>query len=212
MIKFDNVDLAYDGKNVFTSLSLEIKHGEKVVISGKSGLGKSSLFSLILGFVQPTGGKIFFDGICVDEKTAWDVRKKVSLIDQDVSLGVDRVSDWILFVSGFRANTSLDFGKKKVEELMSCFDLNHDLINKNISELSGGERQRIAIVLSILLERKFFLLDEVTSALDKYLKKKVADFFIGEKEWTVVVISHDSIWLDNASVKVFDLETGKWKL
>ena len=212
MIKFDSVDLAYNGKIVFADLSLEIRQGEKVVISGRSGLGKSSIFSLILGFVEPSKGKVFFDGLCVDDKTAWDVRRKVSFIDQDVSVGVERVSDWIDFVSGFKANRGLDFGEKKVKELMSCFDLGHDLLNKNISELSGGERQRVAIILSAMLGRKIFLLDEVTSALDKHLKKKVVDFFFREKDWTVVIISHDSVWLDNISVKVFDLEVGKWKL
>ncbi|OHB50756.1 MAG: hypothetical protein A2Y10_01650 [Planctomycetes bacterium GWF2_41_51] len=211
MIKFDNVDLAYNGKKVFAGLSLEIKEGEKVAISGRSGIGKSSLFSLILGFTEPAKGKVLFNGICVDEKTAWNVRKQISFIDQDVSVGVNKVSEWISFVAGLKSNSAIDFGEKKVKELMSFFELDHSFFNKNISDLSGGERQRIAIILSALLGRKIFLLDEVTSALDKHLKKKAADFFIGKKEWTVLIISHDSVWVENTPVKVFDLEAGKWK-
>jgi len=211
MIEFDNVSLSFNGKKVFSNLSFEVRQGDKVVVLGKSGLGKSSLFSLLLGFVQPDSGKVFFDGDCVDEKSVWDVRRKVSFIDQDVSVGVGRVSDWLAFVSGFRSNSSADFGEKKVEELMDFFDMGRDLLDKYVSELSGGERQRVAIVVSVLLGRKVFLLDEVTSALDKNLKEKVAEFVVREKDWTVIVVSHDDVWLDNPSVKIFDLEAGKWE-
>lgn len=211
MIKFENVDLAYNEKKIFAGLSLEIKQGEKIAVAGRSGLGKSSLFSLILGFVEPTDGNVFFGGVRIDEKTAWQVRRKIAFVDQDVSLGHEKAADWISFVSGLKANSSADFAETKVKELMGYFELEHSLLNKNVSDLSGGERQRVAIVLSVLLARKIFLLDEVTSALDKNLKQKVADYFIGKKEWTVIVISHDSVWVDNACVKVFDLETGKWK-
>ena len=210
MIEFDNVVLNFNGKMVFSNLSFEVGQGDKVVVLGKSGLGKSSFFSLILGFVQPDGGKVLFDGVCVDEESVWDVRRKVSFIDQDVSVGVGRVSDWIAFVSGFRSNSSADFGEKKVEELMDFFEMGHDLLDKDVSELSGGERQRVAIVVSVLLGRKVFLLDEVTSALDKNLKEKVAELVVREKDWTVIVVSHDDVWLNNPSVKIFDLEVGKW--
>ena len=114
MIEFDNVVLNFNGKMVFSNLSFAVGQGDKVVVLGKSGLGKSSFFSLILGFVQPDGGKVLFDGVCVDEESVWDVRRKVSFIDQDVSVGVGRVSDWFAFVYGFRSNSSADFGKKKV--------------------------------------------------------------------------------------------------
>ena len=78
--------------------------------------------------------------------------------------------------------------------------------------MSGGERQRLAIIISVLLKRNIFFLDEITSALDKHLKKKVADFFVEKDDWTAIIISHDPVWLENQSVKVFDLEEGKWKL
>ena len=210
MIEFKNVSLNFNGKAVFSNLSFAISGGDKVVVLGKSGLGKSSLFSLILGFVQPDSGTVLFDGICVDEKSVWDVRRKIAFVDQDVSVGAGKLSEWLVFVSGFKSNSSADFGQKKVEELMNFFEMGHDLLDKDVSELSGGERQRIAIVVSVLLGRKVFLLDEVTSALDRNLKEKVAEFVFREKDWTVIVISHDNIWFNNTSVKIFDLEAGKW--
>lgn len=211
MITFENIDLLYDDKKVLSDFSLEIAKGEKVVLLGKSGMGKSSLFALILGFAWPYSGRVLFEGNVIDERSIWDVRQKAAFVDQDVSVGDYKVSEWFAFVAGIKANQLLDFSENKIHELMDYFELSRDLLSKEISELSGGERQRVAIIVSVLLGRNVFLLDEVTSALDKNLKKKIADFFIGRKDWTVVSISHDAVWLDNPNVKVLDLEKKAWK-
>jgi len=211
MIEFKNIHLQYDGKDVLQELSFEVKEGEKVAVLGKSGSGKSSLFHMALGFTYPARGNIFFNGIPVDEKTSWTIRKQVAYVDQDVSIGNGKILDILDFISGLKANLSLDFSKEKFSSLSDYFELGSDIINKNIEELSGGERQRLGIIISILLERNIFFLDEITSALDKHLKKKVAGFFIERVDWTSMIISHDPVWLENPSVKVFDLEEGKWK-
>jgi putative ABC transport system ATP-binding protein len=211
MIKYEKIKLDFDGKTIFNDFSCEIAKGEKVVLLGRSGLGKSSLFGLLLGFVEPQRGKVLFDEAPVDEHTIWRVREKVAFVDQDVSLGDYKVSDWFSFVAGIKSNHSLNFSEERIGELMDLFELSRDLLSKDISGLSGGERQRVAIIVSVLLERNVFLLDEVTSALDKNLKKKTADFFIERKDWTVLSISHDAVWLDNPNVKVFDLEKKAWK-
>jgi putative ABC transport system ATP-binding protein len=196
MIKFNNIHLSYNGKEVIHNLSFEIKQGEKAAISGKSGSGKSSLFSMLLGFIEPGEGQITFDGVPVDAKSAWDIRKRTAYIDQDVSIGSGRIPDILDYVSGLKSNAHLDYTNKKFNDLLEYFELNSDLIGKNVEDLSGGERQRLAIVISVLLERNIFLLDEVTSALDIHLKKKVVDYFV---------------WIDNPSVKVLKLEEREWK-
>jgi len=211
MIKYEKIRLEFAGKTIFDDFSCEIAQGEKVVLLGKSGLGKSSLFGLVLGFIQPQGGRVFFNSAPVEEHTIWHVRKRVAFVDQDVSISDYKVSDWFSFVSGIKANHSLDFGEQRINELMDFFELSRDLLLKDISALSGGERQRVAIIVSVLLGRDVFLLDEATSALDKNLKKKTSDFFLKRSDWTIVAISHDSVWLDNPDVKVFDVEKHAWK-
>lgn len=211
MIKFNSIYLRYNGIDVIRNLSFEIKQGEKAVISGKSASGKSSLISMLLGFIEPDEGNIVFDGATVDEKNVWDIRKRTSYVDQDASIGSGRILDILDFVSELRANAQLDCTNEKIKDLLEYFELSNDLLSKNIEDLSGGERQRLAIVISVLLDRNIFLLDEVTSALDRHLKSKVVDYFVKRKEWTCMVLSHDPVWLDNPSVKVFNLEEGKWR-
>ncbi len=211
MIKFDKICLSFDGKKIFSGLDLEIASGEKVVLSGRSGIGKSSLFGLVLGFIVPDSGSVFFDGVRVDEKSVWDVRKKAAFVDQDVSAGYGRLGDWFSSVSGFKANSDADFSDDRIFELMDRLDLKKDLLGKNVSELSGGERQRSALIVSLILKRKVFLLDEVTSALDKELKKKVAAMFFEDADLTVACVSHDPVWSESPNARMFDMEALEWK-
>ncbi len=211
MIQFKNIDLSFNGKKIIQNLSFEINRGEKVVFSGKSGSGKSSIFNLLLGFTEPDRGEIIFKEELVDEKSVWNVRKEVAYIDQDVSLGGGKTAELFSFVSGLKTNALLDFNGKKIDELLTYFELGRDILNKDTGDLSGGERQRLSIVIAILLKRNIFFLDEVTSSLDGHLKQKVVDYFVAEKKWTCLVNSHDSIWLENPGVKIFNLEEGKWK-
>ncbi len=212
MIRFDHIYLAFGGRKILYDLSLEVKRGDKVVVLGKSGAGKSSLFSLLLGFIEPDEGQIFFAGRPVDEKSVWEVRKKIAYIDQDISLGGGKIADLLDFVLKLSVNIHLDGSRQQLQELLRYFEFDQDVLAKDVGNLSGGERQRLAIIIAVLLQRQVFLLDEVTAALDKQLKNKVANFFIDRIDWTCLVISHDPVWLENPAVKIFDLEEGKWKL
>ena len=211
MITFDHIHLAFDGRKILNDLSFEVKPREKVIVLAKSGAGKSSLFSLLLGFLEPDEGQVFFAGQPVDEKSVWEIREKIAYIDQDVSLGGGKILDLLDFVLKLKTNIQLNSSQEQLQELLQYFELDEEVIKKDIEDLSGGERQRLAIIIAVLLQRDVFLLDEVTSALDKHLKKKVADFFIAREDWTCLVISHDPVWLENPAVKIFDLEESRWK-
>lgn len=203
--------MSFNGKNIFDRLNFYAAKGDKVAILGKSGLGKSSFLKLILGFISPQSGQILFNNIPVNERTIWDIRKKISFVDQDVSLGKGRVIDWLHGVFNFKANDSVGFPREKLKQLCEYFELTPEDLHKNIDDLSGGEKQRLAIIVSVLLKRELFLFDEVTSSLDADLKAKTADYFVGDKERTVIVISHDPAWLKYPQVKKFDLKEQKWK-
>lgn len=211
MIEFDKVNLLYAEKHVLKDFTLKIQAGEKVAILGKSGLGKSSLFHLLLGFIPSHGGRIFFQGAPVSEATVWEVRKNIAFVDQDVSVGSGRVHEFLQSVFALKTNSHKKFSRSDIDPLLEYFELNTDDLHKNIEDLSGGERQRVAIITSILLDRDVFLFDEITSSLDFHLKQKTVEFFMSKPQWTVVVISHDSVWLDHPGVRVFNLQERRWK-
>jgi len=211
VIRFDKINLSYNNKDLLKDFCLEIKTGEKCLIHGKSGSGKSSLFNMILGFVRPDNGRIFFDDMVINAKNIWNVRRQVAFVDQDVSLGKANTADWLKFVFGLHANRMTADYKKKLMELFDYFELDIDAMEKDISNLSGGERQRLALIVSVLLGRSHFLLDEVTSALDDHLKQKCVDYFSIEPKWTLIAISHDSVWRKSPLFRIFDMETGQWE-
>jgi putative ABC transport system ATP-binding protein len=210
MIEYKDVRLVFDGKVVIDSLTFQIARGEKVVVFGKSGCGKSSLLGLLLGFTQPETGVVNFNGVTVNESNIWDVRKNIAYIDQDSSLGRGQVLEGIRNIFQYKVNSHLRVSDSDIYQLLDFLELGREIVEQNISNLSGGERQRIAIAISILLQRDIYLLDEVTSALDAHLKKKVADYFISRNDITLLIVSHDTVWMDNPFVKVFDLEKSKW--
>lgn len=211
MISFKKINLNFSDKIILSDLSLEIEQNQKVSIFGKSGIGKSSIFNLILGFEKPVSGEIKIDNMLVNELNIWEIRKKIAFIDQDISITHIRTIDWITSIFKFKANSHLKFDTNILNKLLDEFELSNLDINKFINELSGGERQRVAIIASILLNRKIYLLDEITSALDVNLKHKVVDHFTSKDDITVLVNSHDTAWINNPKIKVFDLKEKEWK-
>jgi putative ABC transport system ATP-binding protein len=209
MIRLDDVTVSFGGKTVLDRLNLHVARGEKLVIRGSSGQGKSTIFRLILGFVQPDSGAVVFDGRPLSSKAVWEVRRRIAYVDQDVSLGQGTVSQWFDFVAGLRANSKADFSGKKVSTTLGLFGLEPDVLDKDTNALSGGERQRVALALAVMLNRDLFLLDEVTTGLDPTAKARVIDLLCGRPDWTVIVIAHDKAWSDHPGVRVFDLEAGQ---
>ncbi len=210
MIEFRDVKLAFEGKIIFQNLTLKIERGEKVVILGKSGSGKTSLIGLLLGFATPLAGQVFFDGDLIDGDSVWNVRRRVAYVDQDGSIGSGQVMETIRGIFSLKNNAQMQISDQEIYALMSQFDLDRDTTHSQVGELSGGERQRVAIVISLLLNREVYLLDEVTSALDQPLKEKVAEYFLNQDELTAMIVSHDPVWMEYPSVKAFDLEANEW--
>jgi putative ABC transport system ATP-binding protein len=196
MIKFNEVSVKYNQKTILTGFNLDINEGEKVLIRGASGKGKSSLLKALLGFVPLDQGFIEVAGIILSEKDIQNIRKKIAYVSQDVDLMAMTAKLYIEEIFNYKLNRLMIFDDKKLYELFDFFEMDKELLEKNIIDFSGGERQRLGLIIALLLDREILLLDEVTAGLEKALKQKVFDFIISMPT-TSIIVSHDDIWVDD---------------
>lgn len=196
MIKFENVSMAFDGRRLFDNLTVEVPAGGRLLISGESGSGKTTLLRMLLGFVLPDQGRVSIDGQELRLDNVWQLRQKMAYVSQEMQIGRGRVESFIKEVLRFKNNRHIDYEREKVLRLLDDFHLDSQTLHKDLEDLSGGELQRVAIIVTLLLDRPIYLLDEVTSALDQPLKEMIVNYFTGLSGKTLIISSHDNIWHD----------------
>ena len=200
MISFKNINLTFDKRIIFTDYSLDIKQSEKILLVAPSGKGKSSLAKMMLGFLKPSDGEILINNRKVNEYNIKKIRENISYVSQDVDLPNEKVSELFNTIFSYNVNKHLQISSDQISELIIFFQLDLDILRKNINELSGGERQRIGLIICILLNRDIWILDEITSALDNELKQKTCEKLL-DNEKTIIVISHDPQWKSHPKFK-----------
>jgi putative ABC transport system ATP-binding protein len=204
MIGYRDVTVRRAGVDILRDFNLEIESGDKVLLFGKSGIGKSTLLKLLLGFERPDEGSVYVDGKQLDGDRAWDVRRRVSYVSQDLDIAEGKVSGFVDAVLGFKANDGVD-ADARMASVMNLLELERGILDKDFEDLSGGEKQRVAIMMAMLLDRDIYLLDEVTSSVDPPMKKKLVEHFTAMDKATVVAVSHDVTWLEAVGLKVVRL-------
>lgn len=205
VIRFENISVTYNDSYLLQNLNFTVERGDKVLIYGESGIGKTTVFKLLLGFEQPAAGTIYVADEKLDAYSAWDLRKNVAYVSQDLDIGSGTVLHVIRTILSFKVNSSIVADKATIAKHLAFFRMKSSILHEPYEKLSGGEKQRIAIVIALLLERSIFFLDEVTSSLDEELKKKVIQYFMQNNDWTVLSISHDRDWLKMPGTKVIPI-------
>ena len=202
MIQFNNTYFEYDEKPLISGFSVNIARGEKVVIYGPSGSGKSTLVHAILGFVQATQGEIIVNNLPLSPDTITEIRQLTSWLPQDISLPYNTVRDMVLAPFEFKAN---HLRKPSDQEILAEFDklgLEHNLLEKGITEISGGQKQRILLLTTVLLRKPILLLDEPTSALDAQSVDLVINYLKFLTDTTIIAISHDQKLINALDTKI----------
>ena len=196
MIQFNNTYFIYNEKPLISGFSVNIARGEKVVIYGPSGSGKSTLVHAILGFVQAEQGEIIVNNLPISPDSINEIRQLTSWLPQDISLPYNSVRDMILAPFEFKANHSR---KPSDQEILAEFDklkLEHNLLEKGITEISGGQKQRILLLTTVLLRKPILLLDEPTSALDAQSVDLVINYLKFLTDTIIIAISHDEKFIN----------------
>lgn len=176
IIRYENICVSFDSKKIISDFSIRILRGNKILLKGKSGTGKSTLFKMLLGFKKPSEGLLYYREKPVNPQVAWEIRKEVSYVSQDTDLGQGPVKDLLDEVFSYHPNREMK-NPERLNTLMKELELEKDILEKNFDTLSGGEKQRIGIFTALMLGREIFLLDEATSALDSGLKKRLPIIF-----------------------------------
>lgn len=102
LIKYENVGISFENKKVLSGFNLNIKEKQKVLLRGKSGVGKTTLLKMLLGFTKPAEGTLYFRNRVIDSRTCWEARKEIAYVVQDTDLGEGKVKnllDEIFFLS-----------------------------------------------------------------------------------------------------------------
>ncbi|MFD3157106.1 ATP-binding cassette domain-containing protein [Haloimpatiens sp. FM7330] len=201
LIQFKDINLKFKDKIIFDNFNMDVLKGEKIVLNAPSGKGKSTLFKLLLGFQKIDRGTILFNNKILEKKTLVYFRKNIGYVSQDVDFKNGKIGDLIDEIFSYNCNKHIKITKEQITHLVEYFNLPKDTLEKEVKQLSGGERQRLGLIICILLDRPVWLLDEVTSGLDKYMKEKVVNYVL-KQDKTVLIISHDKIWTENNLVRV----------
>jgi len=206
LIEFKNIFLNFGDKIILKDFNYKIYPKDKIVIIGPSGIGKSTLFHLILGLKQPQKGKIFIKNKEITNNNIFSFRSQIAYVDQDVSLGSGKVIDILQELFSFKVNQKIFLDSSSIQKLFQDFDLETTILNQDINQLSGGERQRLGLIIALLLKRPILLLDEISSALDSNLGSKVINKILSLKDQTVIMISHGQEWQKQKDVKLLTLK------
>ncbi len=211
--EFKDVHFSYDGKNeVLKGLSFKVKHNQTVSFVGKSGAGKSTIFSLLAKLYDIDSGAIYIDGINVNELDCDTVRGNISIITQSPYIFNMTIRENLTVVKeGLTEEEMIEACKLAClhDFVMSLPDGYDTLVGEGGLTLSGGQRQRLAIARALVQKTEIILFDEATSALDNETQKSIQDAINNMKnEYTILIIAHRLSTVINSD-KIFLIDDGK---
>ncbi|VGO23281.1 ABC transporter ATP-binding protein [Pontiella sulfatireligans] len=194
MIEFKNITLKVHRQTLLDGANLCIAKGEKVVVRGTSGCGKSSLLKCALGALPLAGGSVRLDGLELSAATVAEIRARIAFVGQEPVLGAESVREALQLPFTFKAHRGNAPTDEQILPLLERLHLSAAILEKPCKHISGGEKQRIAIARALLLNKTVFLADEVTSALDPASKAAVMEELF-RPEITLLSVSHDPDWI-----------------
>ncbi|MFC1412245.1 ABC transporter ATP-binding protein [Streptacidiphilus sp. N1-12] len=199
-------------------LTFDVRQGETLGVVGESGCGKSTMGRLVTRLLEPTGGRIEFEGVNITHlgtSQMRPLRRDIQMIFQDPysSLNPRHTVGTIVGAPYRLQNIKTEHGiKRAVQDMLELCGLNPEHYNRYPHEFSGGQRQRIGIARALALRPKMIVADEPVSALDVSIQAQVVnllDDLQKELGLTYIVIAHDLSVVRHVSDRVAVMYLGK---
>ena len=199
-------------------VDLEIASGETLGLVGESGSGKSTLGRLILRLIEPTSGRVLFEGqdlATLRRKDLQTLRRMMQLVFQDPYASLNpRMKVGAIVGEGIEIHRIARGAEKehRITELLRLVGLGQDAMGRYPHEFSGGQRQRIGIARALAVEPRFLVLDEPVSALDVSIQAQIINLLQDLQEQlglTYLFIAHDLRVVEHISRRVAIMYLGK---
>ena len=212
LIKVENLSKSFGKVQVLKGITTEIHKGEVVVIIGPSGSGKSTFLRTLNLLEEPTGGKIYFEGVDItDPKININKhRQKMGMVFQQFNLfpHMTVLKNMTLAPMKLLMLSKAD-AEKRATELLDRVGL-ADRANAYPNQLSGGQKQRVAIVRALCMQPDVMLFDEPTSALDPEMVGEVLGVMkkLAEDGMTMAVVTHEMGFAREVADRVLFIDEG----
>ena len=212
-VEFKNVDKWFDDFHVLKNIDLKVLTGEKIVICGPSGSGKSPLVRCINSLEQHNSGNIIVHEkeVNKNQTKGTEVSSEVGMVFQQFNLFPHLTVKENLILGPMKAR---GLTKKEADDramrLLERVKI-PEQVNKYPNQLSGGQQQRVAIARSLCMEPKIMLFDEPTSALDPEMIAEVLDVIIdlAQEGITMVVVTHEMGFAKKAADRMIFMDEGR---
>ncbi|WP_054252433.1 ATP-binding cassette domain-containing protein [Neofamilia massiliensis] len=191
-ILLKNINKSFKDRNVLKDLNLKIEEGEKLLLTGPSGIGKTTLLKILALIDRDFTGEYYIDKKDIStykEKDIEEIKRNISYMFQEYALIEDEsVYENVLIPLYFSKSKDKESQIKKILKIVQL----DEYINDKVSILSGGQRQRVALARSLAVEKDIIILDEPINSLDIDLAKSILDWLMENyKNSTIIITGHD---------------------
>lgn len=190
VLKVDKLEKSFGDKDIFKNISFDLYRNERTAIIGENGVGKTTLFRIIMGQELPSGGRIKH-GQSVNIGY-FDQEQKSLNLENTI---FDEIRETYPMLTNF-----------EIRSYLAKFMFYDKDVDREISELSGGERARISLLKLMISDTNFILMDEPTNHLDIDSKEILEDAIL-DYEGTMLIISHDRYFLNKIAVKILEMKS-----
>ena len=212
LLEIEHLRKVYPGSTPISDLSLKVDEGEVISIIGPSGTGKSTLLRCINRLVQPTSGRVIFDGTEITDANCdiASVRRKMGMVFQQFNLFANRsILENVIEAPIRLRKVPAEEARTEGMALLRRIGL-ADKADNYPDELSGGQQQRVAIARALALKPEILCFDEPTSALDPELTGEVLRVIRSLKtsDRTMIIVTHEMAFARDVSDHILFMDGG----